>query len=374
MRFTIVRERLLTPLQQVIGAVERRQTMPSLNNLLLEAEDGRLSITATDLEIELRAETEAVELEQGGQTTIPARKLLDICRSLPADSIIELATEGERVVLKASATRSRFMLASLPSEDFPVLPELGEHVALSLRQGDLRRLLEQTAFAMAQQDVRYFLNGLLVEAEDDHIRAVATDGHRLALCEVERNPFDSGDPVVGRQILIPRKGVTELLRVLEEGVELVRLQLAASQMRLQLADLRFTSKLIDGRFPDYRGVIPGENPHRLVVGREAMRQALNRMAILASDRFRGVRMVIAPGRLSLQAHNPEREEAEEEIPGAEYDGDALEVAFNISYMLDIVNHMEADQVVYRLRDDQSSCLVSGPGDDKTMHVIMPLKL
>ena len=364
MKLTATREDLLAPLQSVIGVVERRQTMPVLANVLLSARDNRLAITGTDLEVELVAATK-VGLEQPGDITVPGRKLLDILRALPEGVNVTLSTEGERVSVRAG--RSRFTLSTLPAAEFPVVEEINAAQTLSVAQGEFRRLIDKTHFSMAQQDVRYYLNGLLLETQDSTLRAVATDGHRLALCEMAlASPAKSG------QVILPRKGVLELQRILgtEGNVELA---IGTNHVRAQIGDIRFTSKLIDGRFPEYGRVIPS-SPAKLVQGdRELLRQALQRTAILSNEKYRGIRLAVRTDLLTIQAHNPEQEEAEDQVEVV-YAGDEVEIGFNVNYLLDALSAIEGDKVEIGLTDSNSSCLIHAPGLTQTRYVVMPMRL
>src|SRR5487761_903257 len=281
MKLTATREDLLAPLQSVIGVVERRQTMPVLANVLLSARDNRLAITGSDLEVELVAAIK-VAVEQPGDITVPGRKLLDIFRALPEGVSVTLSTEGERMTVRAG--RSRFTLSTLPAAEFPVVEEINAGQTLILPQGEFRRLIDKTHFSMAQQDVRYYLNGLLLETHESVLRAVATDGHRLALCEMVLS-----SPGKGGQVIVPRKGVLELQRILgtEGNVELA---IGTNHVRAQIGDIRFTSKLIDGRFPEYGRVIPATPAKLVLADRELLRQALQRTAILSNEKYRGIRI------------------------------------------------------------------------------------
>lgn len=365
MKLTAPREELLAPLQDVIGVVERRQTMPVLANVLLATREGRLSITGTDLEVELVATSQAV-VQDGGNVTVPGRKLLDIIRALPEGASVTLTTEGERVTLRAG--RSRFTLSSLPAADFPLIEEIGAKQSLVAEQSELRRLIDKTHFAMAQQDVRYYLNGLLLETEGPALRAVATDGHRLALAETRlREPS-----LALQQVILPRKGVLELQRILG-GAGNVELAIGDKHIRAEIGDIRFTSKLIDGRFPEYGRVIPTA-PARLVeADRELLRQALQRTAILANEKYRGVRLSARTHLLTVQAHNPEQEEAEDQVE-VSYDGEDVEIGFNVNYLLDALGAIEDDKVQIGLTDSNSSCLIHAPGVTHTRYVVMPMRL
>ena len=365
MKLTAPREELLVPLQSVIGVVERRQTMPVLANVLLAARDNKLSVTGTDLEVELVA-TCAVSVQQPGDITVPGRKLLDIFRSLPEKVSVMLSTEGERVSVRAG--RSRFTLSSLPASEFPLVEEINAQQTLTMPQGEFRRLIDKTHFAMAQQDVRYYLNGLLLETDGRALRAVATDGHRLALCETEL----SGKARTSQQVIVPRKGVLELQRILgtENNIELA---VGTNHVRAQIGEIRFTSKLIDGRFPEYARVIPSNPPKTVEADRENLRQALQRTAILSNEKYRGIRLTARPDLLTLQAHNPEQEEAEDQVE-VSYKGEEVEIGFNVNYLLDALSAIEGDKVQIGLTDSNSSCLIHAPGTMHTRYVVMPMRL
>ena len=365
MKLTAMREDVLAPLQSVIGVVERRQTMPVLANVLLAAKDNRLSITGTDLEVELVA-TSAVSVQQGGDITVPGRKLLDIFKSLPEKTSVTLATEGERVSIRAG--RSRFTLSSLPAAEFPLVEEINAQQTLSVPQGEFRRLIDKTHFSMAQQDVRYYLNGLLLETDGKVLRAVATDGHRLALCEMEL----PGKAKTTHQVIIPRKGVLELQRILATDGN-IELAVGTNHVRAQIGDIRFTSKLIDGRFPEYGRVIPASPPRKVEADRESLRQALQRTAILSNEKYRGIRLTARPDLLTLQAHNPEQEEAEDQVE-VSYKGEEVEIGFNVNYLLDALAAIEGDKVEIGLTDSNSSCLIHAPGTAHTRYVVMPMRL
>ena len=315
MKFSAERESLLAALQSVIGVVERRQTMPILANLLLSVESGKLSITATDLEVELVASTE-IKSAADSRLTVPGRKLLDICRSLPEGATLAFSQDGDKLTVKAG--KSRFVLATLPASDFPVIDELAQQQSLTLPQADFKRLLDKTHFSMAQQDVRYYLNGMLLETDGKMLRTVATDGHRLALCEM-----DLPSKATGQQVIIPRKGVLELQRLLGTEGD-VQITIGSNHVRAQIGDVRFTSKLIDGRFPEYSRVIPAASPKAIVADREMLRSALQRTSILANEKYRGIRLALKKNSMTLQAHNPEQEEAEEQVE-VSYKGEELEV-------------------------------------------------
>jgi DNA polymerase-3 subunit beta len=339
--------------------------MPILANVLLAAKGGQVAVTATDLEVELVANAE-VDVQAGGEVTVPGRKLLDICRALPDGAEISISLNGEKLNVKSG--RSRFSLMTLPAAEFPSVEDINAEQSVSVSQADLTKLLDKTHFSMAQQDVRYYLNGLLLETGKKHLRAVATDGHRLALCEVGLE--QKGLPE--QQVIVPRKGVLELQRLIGGDGDL-ELVLGSNHIRIQLEGIRFTSKLIDGRFPEYERVIPQDTSNQLTTDREAFRGALQRTAILSNEKYRGIRLIIKTGALLLQAHNPEQEEAEEEVE-ISYDGDDIEIGFNVNYLLDALGVIESDEVALAVVDGNSSCLLREPGNDESKYVVMPMRL
>ena len=365
MKLSASREALLKPLQAVIGVVERRQTMPILANVLLVAKDGQVAVTGTDLEVELVA-TVDVEVEGAGEITVPGRKLLDICRALPESAEVSISVSGEKLNVKSG--RSRFSLMTLPAAEFPRVGDIEAGQTLSVSQATLAKLLDKTHFSMAQQDVRYYLNGLLLETGQKFLRAVATDGHRLALCEVELDEQKMPE----QQVIVPRKGVLELQRLIGGEGEL-QIELGSNHVRIQLEHIRYTSKLIDGRFPEYERVIPQDTDNQLTADREAFRGALQRTAILSNEKYRGIRLIIKKGGLLLQAHNPEQEEAEEEVE-ISYSGDDIEIGFNVNYLLDAFGAIESDEIVLAVVDGNSSCLLRDPGNDECKYVVMPMRL
>lgn len=366
MKFSIQREALLRPLSQVTGVVERRQTLPVLANLLVKSDGDGVSFTGTDLEVELVARIGA-DVSDAGEVTVPARKLFEICKALPDGSRLDIDIGSERGTIKAG--RSRFVLATLPATDFPVIEDVEVGDAVTLDADDLFRILDRTSFAMANQDVRYYLNGLLVELRSGLVRAVATDGHRLAISDVEAKL----DLVEVRQIIVPRKGVLELQRLLGEVDGDLRLELGRSHIRAHLGESVFTSKLIDGRFPDYEAVVPVGADRLVTAERSVLRETLQRAAILSNEKYRGIKLEVAPDRLRIVAHNPEQEEAVEELE-VETDVDNLAVGFNVNYVLEALNALEGDRVIIGLKDANSSCLVYSADSDSTRHVVMPLRL
>lgn len=367
MKFSIQREAILKPLTQVAGVVERRQTLPVLANLLVVAGEDNVSFTGTDLEVELVANL-ATDIDTPGEVTLPARKLVEICRALPDGTEVKLDVSGDRA--KIQAGRSRFTLATLPASEFPVIDEVKTTQKVPIAQADLKRIIDKTAFAMAHQDVRYYLNGLLLELRDGLIRAVATDGHRLAICDLDAD-ITVGDVV---QMIVPRKGVLELVRLLDEEGDPVEVEMGRNHVRVSLPDGTFTSKLIDGRFPDYESVVPVGADQVVTMERSTFRDSLQRVSILSNEKYRGVKLELEPGTVRIIAHNPEQEEAVEELEVEVSEIERLAVGFNVTYLLDALNALDADTVQICLRDANSSCLLRLPESERSRHVVMPLRL
>ena len=367
MKFSLSREALLNPLQLVVGVVERRQTLPILSNVLLRLEGNQLSMTGTDLEVEIKGSTEVVSSSEAGEVTVSARKFLDICRSLPDGAQVDFASSDGKAQIVSG--RSRFTLATLPANEFPSVDEGEQTAQFNVPGSMIRGLIESTAFAMAQQDVRYYLNGMLWEVTNNQLRVVATDGHRLALCD---GPCDValGDTKISA--ILPRKGIIELSRLLADDE--VRVSIGSNHIRVTGPDYCFTSKLVDGSYPDYDRVVP-KGGDKLVVGdREQLKQAFGRTAILSNEKYRGVRIELVNGAMHLVANNPEQEEAQEEVSVA-YSGDALEIGFNVSYLLDVLNVLKCPEIRFTMADSNSSALVEdASGESKATYVVMPMRL
>ncbi|HEX4870902.1 MAG TPA: DNA polymerase III subunit beta [Nevskiaceae bacterium] len=366
MKLQVSRNELLQTLQSVVGVVERRQTLPVLSNFLLVVEDDSLTVTGTDLEMELVARARVQNLAPG-RITVPARKLFDICRGLPEGAELTLELQEDRLAVRSG--RSRFSLATLRAEEFPAFSSSGGGRSVTVSRRELKSLIERTQFAMAQQDVRYYLNGLLLDVHPKRLRAVATDGHRLAFSELTRDTGVSES----FQAILPRKSVQELARVLDASDEEVVLQIAQGQVQVDLDVVRLSTKTIDGRFPDYERVIPDNGDKQVLCDRETLRRALARTAILSNEKFRGVRLQLSNGELKLQTHNPEHEEAEEEVE-VEYQGAALEIGFNVNYLMDALAALDAERVVMELKNADSSGLLHAEGDRGSKYVIMPMRL
>lgn len=366
MKLQVGRNELLAALSAVIGVVERRQTLPVLSNFLMETRDDELIVTGTDLEIELEARARVQNLSPG-RATLPARKLFDICRGLPEGAEIQIDVTGDKALLKSG--RSRYSLSCLKADEFPAMGRLAEGRELAITRKQLRNLIERTQFAMAQQDVRYYLNGLLLEITPKRVRCVATDGHRLAMSEVIAETGFAEN----LQVIVPRKAVLELMRLLDVSDEIVKVRLGAGQVQVDVDVVRMTSKLIDGRFPDYERVIPESGDKRLQADRELVKRALARTAILSNEKFRGVRLTLEDGKLMLQTHNPEHEEAEEDLE-VQFSGSQLEIGFNVNYLLDALGALGSSEFVMELKNSDSSGLIYAADDSSSKYVVMPMRL
>lgn len=360
------REKLLPVMNKVSGVVERRQTLPILGNLLFVVREQSVDVTATDLEIEIKDRLSAT-VEESGEVTVPARKFMDICRALPDGSDVSIRIQKERALVTSG--RSRFALSTLPGRDFPVMDGCSGEDNLSIDQSRFSYLMEKTSFAMANQDVRYYLNGLLLEVHSDRLIAVATDGHRLAKVEVE---IETG---VGKdlKIILPRKTVLELNRLLVGGQENVDINISEKTFRATIGNTVLTSKLVDGRYPEYERVIPMAADKTALADKESLRQSLLRTSILSNEKYRGVRLNFEAGQLSLLAHNPEQEEAEEELE-IKYEQDPTAIGFNVSYLLDVLNVLEGNIVEISFSDSNGSAVLRNPGQDKETFVVMPMRL
>jgi DNA polymerase-3 subunit beta len=324
-------------------------------------------LTGTDLEVELVGRVALDEPAEPGEITVPARKLMDICKTLPSDALIDIRLDEQKLLIKAG--RSRFSLSTLPANDFPSVDEGPGSMGFTLPQGQVRRLIERTSFAMAQQDVRYYLNGMLLEVSSNQLRAVATDGHRLAMCSMAA-VIEQQEK---HQVIVPRKGILELARLLTEQDGEVSIVLGQHHVRATTSEFTFTSKLVDGKFPDYERVLPKGGDKLVLADRQALREAFTRTAILSNEKYRGIRLQLEAGLLKIQANNPEQEEAEEEL-AVDYNGSALEIGFNVTYLLDVMAVMTSDQVRLLLSDANSSALVQEAGNDDSAYVVMPMRL
>jgi len=361
------RDVLLKPLSAIIGIVERRNTLPILSNVLLQCDGDRLTCLATDLELEIACRTTLPTAGGTATVTTSARKLYDIVRALPDGTELKLEVADGRLTLKAG--RSRFTLQTLDAATFPRMPSPSEETLdLDLPQGSLRELLRLTQYAMAQQDIRYYLNGLLVDFSNSTLRVVATDGHRLAYCDHEL-PAVSGQA----STILPRKMVQELSRLLADPDQLVSLRIGSQQVRASFGDIEIASKVIDGKFPDYNRVIPQNQPKHFDIDRHVLLDALRRAEILSNDKFCSVRLVLEPGTLKVSCTNSEQEEAAEELE-IDYQGDSLDIGFNVSYLLEALSTLNTPIVTLNLNDPNSSCLLTDKANPGYRYVVMPMRL
>jgi DNA polymerase-3 subunit beta len=362
----IARDALLKPLQAVSGIVERRHTLPILANVLLEQRDGHLCVTATDLEMQITAES-TMEGKPGQATTVGARKLQDLLRALPDDATLTVDVANSKMTVRAG--RSRFNLQTLPATDYPRITLGTEQLqTLSLPQRDLRRLFKLAEFAMAQQDIRYYLNGMLLVVDHDTLQAVATDGHRLSWASINV----PGD-FARQEVILPRKTVLELGKLMADSEDPITLDILANQVRFRFANVELVSKVVDGKFPDFNRVIPVGHTKLIDLDRAELLAALQRAAILSNEKFRGVRVVLATDQLKIICTNSEQEEAEEELEIA-YKGDALDIGFNITYLLDVLQNLTVERVRLAFGDANSSALVTMPDRDDYKYVVMPMRI
>ena len=367
MKFTVQRETMLKPLQVVSGVVERRQTLPILSNILLNIDENKtLSMIATDLEVELIAKMKLDDAEPG-ITTLPARKIMDICRALPDEVQVEVAVSGEKAILRSG--KSRFTLSTLPANEFPEIKSINNPIKFSISQRILKDIIGKTQFSMAQQDVRYYLNGLLLEIGGNYVRSVATDGHRLSFCEV----IADIDTKEVHQVIVPRKGVLELNRLLEDVENSAEVSINTNHIKVQLNNISFTSKLIDGKFPDYDRVIPKNTNKIVFADRENLKQSLVRTSILSNEKYRGIRLQLSENQLQAIANNPELEEAEETIE-VEYKGENLEIGFNVNYIIEALSALDSSDVQLEFSNSEGSCLIKPKDVESCKYVIMPMRL
>src|SRR6266700_8084616 len=362
----IPKDALLKPLQAVSGIVERRHTLPILANVLLEQKENRLYVTATDLEMQITAFGELAG-KQDQSVTVAARKLQDLLRALPDDSTINIETSSSKMTVRAS--RSRFNLQTLPAADYPRISLAQERQqTIKLPQRDFRSLLKLAEFAMAQQDIRYYLNGMLLVVDKELLQTVATDGHRLSFASLAVSGNYSR-----HEVILPRKTVLEVSKLLEDSEEEVTIDLLANQVRFRFSNIELVSKVVDGKFPDYNRVIPTGHAKQIDLSRAVFLQALQRAAILSNEKFRGVRLVLGTDQLKIICTNSEQEEAEEELE-IDYKGEALDIGFNITYLLDVLQNLGTDHVVLAFGDANSSALVTMPERGDYKYVVMPMRI
>jgi DNA polymerase III subunit beta len=361
------RDEILGPLSAVSGIIERRHTLPILSNVLIDRSASSVSFLATDIEIQITARSSLAASGEAKAVTVGARKLVDILRALPDGAEVTLQQQDKRLLLKAG--KSRFTLQTMPAEDFPRLAKpAGEVARFALPQKALRRLLGLVQYAMAQQDIRYYLNGLLMVVEDKQLKLVATDGHRLAFASLKL-----AADLPRQEVIVPRKTVLELSKLLADSEDEVKIEVSPAQAAFSFGTIELVSKLVDGKFPDYTRVIPTQHKNRLNIEREALRQALLRAAILSNEKFRGVRWVLADGSLKIVSSNAEQEEAHEEIE-VKYSGDSLDIGFNVNYLLDVLNNVSGTEIECAFGDSSSSALISYSTEKDFKYVVMPMRI
>jgi DNA polymerase-3 subunit beta len=361
------RDTLLRPLQVVSGIVERRHTLPILANILNRKDGERVSFLSTDIEVQITTHANVGSGSDIAATTVAARKLLDILRALPDGDDVALSLANKRMTVQSG--KSRFALQTLAAEEFPTVAQAEQYSAtVTLPQKTLKHLFNMVHFAMAQQDIRYYLNGLLLVVDGKNVIAVATDGHRLAFCQVE---VDQEFP--RQEVIIPRKTIIELQRLLEESDEPVQLDIASNQVRLTFADIELVSKLVEGKFPDYTRVVPKGYKNDFTIDRDRLLRSLQRAAIMTSDKFKGVRCVISPGSMKISSTNADQEEAVDELE-IDYGGDSIDIGFNVSYLLDVLNNLKCDNVNIALGDANSSALITIPDNADFKYVVMPMRI
>lgn len=361
------RDNILMPLQSVCGIVEKRHTLPILSNVLIEKNGDQLTLLATDIEIQIRTNTGGAAGADKTAITVGARKLQDILRSLPDSTEVSLEVSDKRMQVRAG--KSRFNLQTLPAEDYPRMAQAESVQAkLQLSQKQFKRLISLVQYAMAQQDIRYYLNGLLLVVDGNEIRVVATDGHRLAFASEKLT-----ESLPRTEVILPRKSILELSRLLADNDEALEIQLTSNQALFRFASIELVSKLIDGKFPDYERVIPKNHNKVITISRTLFLQSLHRAAILTNEKFRGIRVVLAPGSLKIISSNADQEEAQEELE-VNYEAEPLDIGFNVTYLLDVLNNVSNEEVEVRLADANSSALITLPGNDHFKYVVMPMRI
>lgn len=358
---------LLKPLQTVIGIVERKQPLPILSNVLIEKKGSTLHFVTTDLEIQIATQlTDASQDTSDASITVAAKKLQDILRVLPEESKVSVELKDNRLIVKVN--KSRFNLQTLPAQDFPKVQEKAAYAEkVQIAQNQLKNLLAMVQYAMAQQDIRYYLNGVLLVIEGEQLKLVATDGHRLAFTSV---PLEK--TYAKREVILPRKTIHELTKLLADSDQKITFELAENQVKMSFSDITLTSKIIDGKFPDYDRVIPKYSNH-LTLDRLTILQALQRAAILSNEKFRGVRFVLTEKNLRIISNNSEQEEAQEDIEN-DYHGEALDIGFNVNYLLDGLNSVSSQTITFSFGDPNSSILITVPGNEEFKYVVMPMRI
>ena len=366
MKFIINREEILTPLQQIVSVIEKRQTMPILSNVLMVIDDKRLILTGTDLEIQIIAGINIASATPGS-ITVPARKFLDICRFLPNGAEIKFEQQDDKI--KILSNRSRFSLSCLPADNYPEFAESDLENQFFINAGKFKKALDKTVFCMANQDVRYYLNGLLLNISNSKLKLVASDGHRLSIYE------DNLDQTTGfeARIILPRKGVLELSRLLDDPDAELKIEFSGNNIRIFIKDLIFSAKLVDSKYPDFSKVFQQEFLDQIHIQKQILKDALTRVSVLANEKFKGVTLDIASDSLRISTHNPEHDEAEEEL-SIEYSGEPLSIAFNAQYLLDAVSNLDSELAVLTIASNASCCFIDEPGDCAYKFIVMPMRL
>tara|TARA_Y100001970_G_scaffold119003_1_gene147535 strand:- start:275 stop:1375 length:1101 start_codon:yes stop_codon:yes gene_type:complete len=366
MKFTAEKSQIVDSLQNAAAVAERRQTIPILANLRLKTISGKLEVTATDLEIQIKTYSDLLSVEEEGETTVSARKMSELCRSLPdAENVNFSLHEGK---LKVSSKNFNGDFATISADDFPELEVNEEQNTTKLPSAALKRILTKTLFSMASQDVRYYLNGLLLELNEEQLKGVATDGHRLALSSI-----DTKQSGLAMRNILPRKAVLELAKILPPEDSPIEILVGSTYIGIKADNVNFSSKLIDGKYPDYEKVFPSGEPLPLLINKESLQSALSRASVLSNEKYRGVRFELSKGSLRLTANNPEQESAEELLE-VDYEGADLEVGFNIGYLIDVLGVLESERVMFEFYGEDSSCVIKEPGSDQEVYVIMPMRL
>jgi DNA polymerase-3 subunit beta len=366
MKFITEKAQIVDSLQNAAAVAERRQTIPILANLRLKTVNGKLEVTATDLEIQIKTYSDLIEIQEDGETTVSARKMSELCRSLPEGENVNFSLSNGKLTVSSSNFHADF--ATISPDDFPEIEINEEQTPITVESSVLKRLLSKTSFSMASQDVRYYLNGMLLEIEGNKINGVATDGHRLALSSATTNATD-----LDVRNILPRKAVLELSKLLSPNEGTVELLIGASYVDVRSENLSFSSKLIDGKYPDYNKVFPTGEPLPLEISKEILQAALSRASVLSNEKYRGVRFQLSENKLKLTANNPEQESAEEEVDVI-YKGSELEVGFNIGYLLDVLNSIESETVSFEFYGEDSSCIIKEQNSEDDVYVIMPMRL
>ena len=366
MKFITEKAQIVDSLQNAAAVAERRQTIPILANLRLKTVNGKLEVTATDLEIQIKTYSDLIEIQEEGETTVSARKMSELCRSLPEGENVNFSLSNGKLTVSSSNFHADF--ATISPDDFPEIEINEEQTPITVESSVLKRLLTKTSFSMASQDVRYYLNGMLLEIEGNKINGVATDGHRLAFSSAATNAVD-----LDVRNILPRKAVLELSKLLSPNEGTVELLIGASYVDVRSENLSFSSKLIDGKYPDYNKVFPTGEPLPLEISKEILQSALSRASVLSNEKYRGVRFQLSENKLKLTANNPEQESAEEEVDVI-YKGSELEVGFNIGYLLDVLNSIESETVSFEFYGEDSSCIIKEQNSEDDVYVIMPMRL